>query len=229
MTDAFNTMASRLATIEQTRRRLLTDLAHELRTPLASIEATIEAVTDGILPADQSTLDTLTDQSQRLHRLVGDLSAVSRAEERQLNLDPVLVPLQDVVSAAVAAARPRFDAKAITLTVPTGGCSPTPTGWPRHWARYSTTRYGIRPKVAPSPSLPPPRPMPDRVVRPRQGSVARLFDSDGPPARRRALGSRPSPCQSWGPSPCRRWPTADPGATACDIPPRVIGTFGPVR
>ena len=117
LTDAFNTMASRLATIEQTRRRLLTDLAHELRTPLASIEATIEAVSDGILPADQSTLDTLTDQSQRLHRLVGDLSAVSRAEERQLNLDPVLVPLQDVVSAAVAAARPRFDAKAITLTV----------------------------------------------------------------------------------------------------------------
>jgi signal transduction histidine kinase len=117
LTDAFNTMASRLATIEQTRRRLLTDLAHELRTPLASIKATIEAVSDGILPADQSTLDTLTDQSQRLHRLVGDLSAVSRAEERQLNLNPVLVPLQDVVSAAIAAARPRFDAKVITLTV----------------------------------------------------------------------------------------------------------------
>jgi two-component system, OmpR family, sensor histidine kinase BaeS len=117
LTAAFNTMASRLASIEGTRRRLLTDLAHELRTPLASIEATIEAVSDGILPADQSTLDTLTDQSQRLHRLVGDLSAVSRAEERQLNLDPGLVPMQDVVSAAVAAARPRFDAKVITLTV----------------------------------------------------------------------------------------------------------------
>jgi Signal transduction histidine kinase len=116
LTTSFNTMARRLATTEQTRRRLLTDLAHELRTPLASIEATLEAVTDGILPADQSTMDTLIEQSQRLHRLVGDLSAVSRAEERQLNLNPVLVPLQGVVSGAVAAARPRFDAKGITLT-----------------------------------------------------------------------------------------------------------------
>lgn len=115
LTTSFNTMARRLASTESTRRRLLTDLAHELRTPLASIEATIEAMTDGILPSDQSTLDTLSEQSQRLHRLVGDLSAVSRAEERQLNLNPVLVPLQGVVSASVAAARPRFEAKGVTL------------------------------------------------------------------------------------------------------------------
>lgn len=112
---SFNTMARQLATTEETRRRMLTDLAHELRTPLASMQATIEAVTDGILPSDQTTLATLTEQSQRLHRLVGDLSAVSRAEERQLNLHPVRVWLDDVVSEAVAAARPRFEAKGLTL------------------------------------------------------------------------------------------------------------------
>ena len=116
LTTSFNTMARRLATTEQTRRRLLQDLAHELRTPLSSIEATIEAVNDGILPSDQTTLLTLTEQSQRLHRLVGDLSAVSRAEERQLNLNPVLIPLEDVVNDSVTAARPRFDAKGISLT-----------------------------------------------------------------------------------------------------------------
>ncbi len=115
LTTSFNTMARRLAATEQTRRRLLTDLAHELRTPLASMQATIEAVSDGILPSDQSTLATLTEQSQRLHRLVGDLSAVSRAEERQLNLHPVPVSLEEVVSGAVAAARPLFEAKGISL------------------------------------------------------------------------------------------------------------------
>jgi two-component system sensor histidine kinase BaeS len=120
LTAAFNTMARRLATTEQTRRRLLTDLAHELRTPLASIQATIEAVNDGILPTDTTTLATLTDQSQRLHRLVGDLSAVSAAEERQLNLRPVMASIQDLVSEVAAAARPRFEAKGITLTADEG-------------------------------------------------------------------------------------------------------------
>ena len=120
LTTAFNLMARRLATTDQTRRHLLADLAHELRTPLASMQATIEAVSDGILPSDQTTLATLTEQSQRLHRLVGDLSAVSRAEERQLNLHPVLVPVEDLVSGAVKAARPRFDAKGISLTLAAG-------------------------------------------------------------------------------------------------------------
>jgi signal transduction histidine kinase len=117
LTTAFNLMARRLATTDQTRRHLLADLAHELRTPLASMQATIEAINDGILPSDQTTLSTLTEQSQRLHRLVGDLSAVSRAEERQLNLHPVLISAQDLVSGALTAARPRFDAKGISLTL----------------------------------------------------------------------------------------------------------------
>ena len=117
---SFNTMARQLATTERTRRRMLADLAHELRTPLASMQATIEAVADGILPSDQTTLSTLTEQSERLHRLVGDLSAVSRAEERQLNLNPVLVRLADVVSGAVTTALARFEAKGINLTADVG-------------------------------------------------------------------------------------------------------------
>jgi two-component system, OmpR family, sensor histidine kinase BaeS len=123
LTAAFNTMAGRLATTEQTRRRLLSDLAHELRTPLASMQATIEGVADGILPHDETTLATLTEQSQRLHRLVGDLSAVSRAEERQLMLHPVETLVQDVVFRTAIAARPRFEAKGITLTA--SGSDPT--------------------------------------------------------------------------------------------------------
>ena len=117
---SFNTMARQLATTERTRRRMLADLAHELRTPLASMQATIEAVADGILPSDQTTLSTLTEQSERLHRLVGDLSAVSRAEERQLNLNPVLVRLADVVSGAVTTALAMFEAKGINLTADVG-------------------------------------------------------------------------------------------------------------
>ncbi|NTW39899.1 MAG: HAMP domain-containing protein, partial [Cellulomonadaceae bacterium] len=49
---SFNAMADRLADTELTRRRLVGDLAHELRTPLASLEATVAALADGVLPPD---------------------------------------------------------------------------------------------------------------------------------------------------------------------------------
>jgi len=85
---SFNTMAGRLAATEQVRQRLLADLAHELRTPLASIEASLEAIADGVLPAADATWAALAEQTARLDRLVDDIAAVSHAEERTLHLDP---------------------------------------------------------------------------------------------------------------------------------------------
>jgi two-component system sensor histidine kinase BaeS len=117
LTSAVNQLARRLATSEEIRRRLLGDLAHELRTPIASLEATVEAVVDGVLPVDAATLDTLTDQAGRLRRLVADVEAVSRAEERQLALHPRPTPLADLARRAVAALRSRYEAKSVTLDV----------------------------------------------------------------------------------------------------------------
>ena len=53
---AINALADRLEQTEAARQRLVTDLAHELRTPLSAIDATVEAIADGILPADAATL-----------------------------------------------------------------------------------------------------------------------------------------------------------------------------
>ncbi|RYV49690.1 sensor histidine kinase [Pengzhenrongella frigida] len=115
LADAFNSMAGRLAETESTRRRLIGDLAHELRTPLASLEATVEAVIDGVLPADVVTLDTLVDQTARLQHLVADMAAVSRAEERQLDLRPRVVEVASLASDAVLAATARFVAAGVRL------------------------------------------------------------------------------------------------------------------
>ena len=52
LTDSVNALAARLEDTERTRIRLMADLAHELRTPVASIAATVEAIADGVLPAD---------------------------------------------------------------------------------------------------------------------------------------------------------------------------------
>lgn len=114
---SFNTMARRLATIEHVRQQLLADLAHELRTPLASIEATVEAVADRVLPADDTTWATLAEQTGRLARLVDDLAAVSDAEERTLDPHLSTRSLGGLADTAAAAVHARYAAKDVTLTV----------------------------------------------------------------------------------------------------------------
>jgi signal transduction histidine kinase len=121
---SFNTMAARLASTERVRQRLLADLVHELRTPIASIQATVEAVADGVLAGDDTTLATLAEQAGRLDRLVADLTAVSRTEERALDLDPHPHPLADLAAAAAAGLQARYAAKAVTLTVTTAPGTP---------------------------------------------------------------------------------------------------------
>lgn len=112
---AFNAMAGRLAEVEATRRRLLADLGHELRTPVATIEAYVDAAEDGVLVPDEDTWAVLRAQTGRLRRLAEDVAAVSRAEEHQLDLNPRRVFVADLVGAAVAAARPGYTAKGVTL------------------------------------------------------------------------------------------------------------------
>ena len=121
---AFNAMTVRIAETETTRRRLIGDLAHELRTPLASLEATVEAVVDGVLPADAVTMATLHDQTTRLQHLVADMATVSRAEERQLDLHPRRVDTATLATAAAAAARARYAAAGVRIDVDVVGRAP---------------------------------------------------------------------------------------------------------
>jgi two-component system sensor histidine kinase BaeS len=113
---AFNDMAEALHTSEQRRQQLLSDLAHELRTPLATIDGYLEGVGDGIMPSDQQTLQVLQAETARLRRLVDDLNAVSRAEEHQLDLHPTRCRPDKLITAAVQAAQAAYTAKDVTLT-----------------------------------------------------------------------------------------------------------------
>jgi two-component system, OmpR family, sensor histidine kinase BaeS len=112
-----NQLSTRLSTSNQTRRRLLADLGHQLRTPIASLRATVEAVADGVLPADEATIGTLVGQVSQLDRLVTDLESVSRAEERQLALDPRPVSLTVLVRRAAAAVLARYRAGEVDLVL----------------------------------------------------------------------------------------------------------------
>ncbi|MEP7740060.1 HAMP domain-containing protein [Nocardioides sp. 31GB23] len=60
LADAFNSMADQLASTEDTRRRLLSDLAHELRTPVATLAAYLEGIEDGVTPWNTASQRTLS-------------------------------------------------------------------------------------------------------------------------------------------------------------------------
>jgi signal transduction histidine kinase len=113
---AFNQMAQALESTERRRQALLADLAHELRTPLATLEGYVEGLADGVVAADQDAWGVLQAELVRLRRLVEDLETVSRAEERQLELHLGPVDAGVLVARAVQAAQPAYQAKGVTLT-----------------------------------------------------------------------------------------------------------------
>ena len=112
---AFNEMATSLERAEQIRRQLLVDVAHELRNPLATVESYVEALSDGVLAADEENWGAIRAETTRLNRLVNDLQEVSRAEAHELDLHRTFVAPGEMVQAAVKAAAPAFQAKHVAL------------------------------------------------------------------------------------------------------------------
>ena len=83
---AFNQMSARLAATERERRGFLADVTHELRTPLAVVRGNVEAIADGVYPADAAHLAPILDATTTLERLVDDLRTVAQAEAGDLEL-----------------------------------------------------------------------------------------------------------------------------------------------
>ena len=99
----FNTMAARLEADERQRRSLLADVTHELRTPLTVISGNVEAILDGVHPADEAHLGTILDETRVLSRLVDDLRTLALSEAGSLSLHREPTDL-DVLCAEVVAA-----------------------------------------------------------------------------------------------------------------------------
>jgi len=115
---SFNDMAERLEHVEDTRRRLLSDLAHELRTPIATLSGYLDGVDDGMVAWTEQTRAVLAAQVRRLSRLATDLDEVSRAEEGRMVLQRNPIGVDSLLGGAVAAARESFDHKGVGLHGP---------------------------------------------------------------------------------------------------------------
>jgi signal transduction histidine kinase len=111
----FNLMAESLANAETQRQRLVADVAHELRTPLAAIQGTLEGMQDGVLPLDEEQLAALYTETTLLNRLVGDLRLLSLAEAGQLKLERQEIEPGDFLERVVERAKSQANPKNIRL------------------------------------------------------------------------------------------------------------------
>lgn len=113
---AFNMMADQLTRTEETRQRILSDLAHEMSTPVSVLSVYLEGLQDEVVEWNPTTDAVMAEQLARLTRLVEDIDDVSRAEEGRIDLDPAPLPLADLLETCAAAVRENYAAKGVTLT-----------------------------------------------------------------------------------------------------------------
>jgi len=112
---AFNAMAEDLERTEQLRRNMVADVAHELRTPLSNIQGHLEAIRDGLLPAEPATFDSIHEEVLLLARLVEDLQELTLADAGQLTLIRQSADVADIARRAAAAAQPPAEARGLTI------------------------------------------------------------------------------------------------------------------
>ncbi len=99
---AFNRMSEELENLERSRRDLVANVSHELKTPITAIRAHLENLLDGVERPDPETIEIMLVQSERLGRLVEQLLDLSRLESGEVPLHREQVPLGPLVSRVVS-------------------------------------------------------------------------------------------------------------------------------
>lgn len=117
LTSTFNAMAEGLENAERHRRNMVADVAHELRTPLTNIRGYVEALRDGVLEADEKTIQNIHRQTMYLAKLIDDLRLLAETEAGDFKLDRSPAHLTEVVARSVEAFRPQAQAQGIELAL----------------------------------------------------------------------------------------------------------------
>lgn len=113
--ETFDDMATSLEKDIKHERRLTSDVAHELRTPLMAMQATVEAMQDGVYPTDAEHLEVVAAEVRRLSRLVGAMLQLSRLENGKTPFRPEEADLVWLVKSLVTSQEQLFEDKGLQL------------------------------------------------------------------------------------------------------------------
>src|SRR4051812_3565168 len=124
LAEGFDTMVDRLETDERQRRSLLADVSHELRNPMAVVQGNLEALVDGVYPADAEHLGAILDETRVLARLIDDLRTLALSEAGTLALHREPTDPDVLIGDVVRSFDPSAAAAGITLTTAIEGDLP---------------------------------------------------------------------------------------------------------
>ena len=99
----------------QSRRAMVADISHELRTPIAVLRAQLEAIEDGVQPCNDNTVRRMHEQTLRLSKLVNDLYELSLADIGALSYRKQALNLRQLIQAQVQSAGPQFQKAGLLL------------------------------------------------------------------------------------------------------------------
>jgi two-component system sensor histidine kinase BaeS len=116
--NAFNAMAEAIGTSDRQRKHLVSDVAHELRTPLANVRSQLEAAEDGLIPLDTTLIRSLHEDAALLARLVADLQDLALADAGMLPIHPEERDAAELARQAVAAHRAEASGVAVRVDAP---------------------------------------------------------------------------------------------------------------
>jgi two-component system sensor histidine kinase BaeS len=119
----FNAMTARLVASDEQRRRLLADVTHELRTPLAVVQGNLEGIADGVYAADRERLEAVLDETRLMARLLDDLQTLSTAEAGALRLAREPTDLRVLAADVVSAFVPQAAAAGVRLVSTSDGAT----------------------------------------------------------------------------------------------------------
>jgi len=114
---AFNAMTAKLKSNTVLRQRFLAGVAHELRTPLTILKANLEGIADGVITPDVEQMNSLTEEVDRLTKLVGELRDLSLLEAGQLQPEFILLDITQLLCQVVGKSKLLASKKNINLYI----------------------------------------------------------------------------------------------------------------